>query len=57
MNPRTTKDKALNLASLAMLDYPCSNSSIEGLQYNTFYKNDIIVRNSLLLDVFIIQWF
>lgn len=24
LNPRTTKDKALNLASLAMLDYPCT---------------------------------
>ena len=23
LNPRTTKDKALNLASLARLDYPC----------------------------------
>ena len=26
LNSRTTKDKALNLASLAMLDYPCSKS-------------------------------
>jgi len=30
LNSRTTKDKALNLASLAMLDYPCSNPTYMG---------------------------
>ena len=36
MNPRTTKDKALNLAPLARLGYPCVRCPNEKADYKPF---------------------
>lgn len=44
MNARTARDKALNLASLAMLDYLCSNQPDKPGLNKLCYRPEIIQR-------------